>query len=452
MGLRARHDPPAALCVRSADRIDTLRGAGFDVALLVEAVDDTSTRKVGSDHGLAQVVGREIWVVDEPLRGGHDLAQVVRRDVGRHADRDAGRAVDDQVRDARRQDGRLLMPVVVVWVGVDGLFVDVGEHLVRDRREARLGVPHVGGRVVVDRVVREHAGREREVLRRVDGQVVHVRAAGGLHGAYLLTEAGGNRKSAGPVQTLWYGASRKRHQLVLRFELLRLAVRPVAEHEPVVGSADDLGACLERDLHDRVVAPNETWCPEWFDADVAVRVDREDLRAQAFVRHLDELGERLLLAVIELDLGVAGKASEVPLPLYQRIPRREVLRKPDEGVIDRSITVGVVLAHHVPDGGGGLPERPVVPKARLVHRVENPALHRFEAVADIRQRASDDHAHRVVEVRLTHLVLELDADHALVLRFFDHCVTCSISRLRLETRSRLLVSLLASESLVARSI
>ena len=32
-----------------------------------------------------------------------DLAEVVRRDVGRHADGDAGRAVDQQVRDARRQ-------------------------------------------------------------------------------------------------------------------------------------------------------------------------------------------------------------------------------------------------------------------------------------------------------------------------------------------------------------
>ena len=38
-----------------------------------------------------------------------DLAQVVRRDVGGHADGDAGRAVDQQVRDRRRQDRRLLV-------------------------------------------------------------------------------------------------------------------------------------------------------------------------------------------------------------------------------------------------------------------------------------------------------------------------------------------------------
>ena len=33
-----------------------------------------------------------------------DLAEIVRRDVGRHADGDAAGAVDQQVREARRQD------------------------------------------------------------------------------------------------------------------------------------------------------------------------------------------------------------------------------------------------------------------------------------------------------------------------------------------------------------
>ena len=48
-------------------------------------------------------------MVDQRDDGVDDLAQVVRRDVGRHADRDAGGAVDQQVREARRQDGRLLL-------------------------------------------------------------------------------------------------------------------------------------------------------------------------------------------------------------------------------------------------------------------------------------------------------------------------------------------------------
>jgi hypothetical protein len=46
-------------------------------------------------------------VLEHPEDGGGDLAQVVRRHVGGHADGDAGRAVDQQVGDAPGQDQRL---------------------------------------------------------------------------------------------------------------------------------------------------------------------------------------------------------------------------------------------------------------------------------------------------------------------------------------------------------
>src|SRR6266566_6595610 len=38
----------------------------------------------------------------------------------------------------------------------------------------------------------------------------------------------------------------------------------------------------------------------------------------------------------------------------------------------------------------------------------------------------DDDAHRVVEIRLAHLVLELDADDAVVLWLVDHVLPCSV--------------------------
>ena len=101
--------------------------------------------------------------------GVDDLVQVVRRDVGRHADGDAGGAVDQQVRQLRRQDQRLGLAAVVVRAEVDGLLVDVGEHLVRDLGQADLGVAHRRGVVAVDRAevalaVDQHVA-QREVLR-----------------------------------------------------------------------------------------------------------------------------------------------------------------------------------------------------------------------------------------------------------------------------------------------
>ena len=36
---------------------------------------------------------------------------------------------------------------------------------------------------------------------------------------------------------------------------------------------------------------------------------------------------------------------------------------------------------------------------RFMHRVQNTAVHRFEAVAQIRDGAADNHGHRIIQVR-----------------------------------------------------
>ena len=115
-----------------------------------------------------------------------------------------------------------------------------------------------------------------------------------------------------------------------------------------------------------------------------MRVDGEDLGAHALVGHLDELFEGSLLAVVQLDFRVSAEAAEVPLPLHERIARGEVLREPDERVVDRDVAVRVVLPHHVADDPRRLAERPVVAQTELVHRVEDPALHRLEPIAYVR--------------------------------------------------------------------
>ena len=55
------------------------------------------------------------------------LAEIVRRDVGGHTDSDALAAVDQQVREPRREDERLFGGPVVVRDHVDGVLVDARE-------------------------------------------------------------------------------------------------------------------------------------------------------------------------------------------------------------------------------------------------------------------------------------------------------------------------------------
>ncbi len=249
--LRPHHDAPVAVGVHLADGVDRLLLARQRVAPGLEAVDRGPGREVRPADDVAQVVVGDARVVDERDRRVDDLAEVVRRDVGRHADGDARRPVDQQVGQLRRQDRGLLLRPVVVVLEVDGVLVDVGEQLRGDRREARLRVAHRGRRVPVDR------------------------------------------------------------------------------------------------------------------AEVALAVD-------------------------------------------ERVAHREVLGEPDERVVQRDVAVRVVLAHHLADDGRALAVGARRAEPHLAHRVQDPAVDGLEAVTDVRQGAGDDDAHRVVEVRDPHLVLEPD--------------------------------------------
>ena len=89
-------------------------------------------------------------MLDEVQRRVAKLRHVVRRDVGRHADGDAGGAVGEEVREGARQHHRLLALPVIGRAEVDGILVDAAQQQLRDRRHARLGVAHGRGVIAVD--------------------------------------------------------------------------------------------------------------------------------------------------------------------------------------------------------------------------------------------------------------------------------------------------------------
>src|SRR5438876_533476 len=91
----AHHDAPAA--------------SAITLAHARKAVDDAGCREVRRRDDLHQLIDGRVRVLQQVMAGVDDLVEVVRRNVGRHADRDAARAVDQQVRQARRQDQRFFL-------------------------------------------------------------------------------------------------------------------------------------------------------------------------------------------------------------------------------------------------------------------------------------------------------------------------------------------------------
>ena len=238
--------------VRPRSHDDAAAAGPVRLADPLAAEDDPAGREVRALDVLAQTLDVDVRVVDHRHHPVDHLGEVVRRDVGRHADGDPRGSVDEQVGEPRREDRGLAAALVVVGDEVDGVRVDVAEQLGRDPREACLGVAHRRGGVVVD-------------------------------------------------------------------------------------------------------------------------------------------------------------VPEVPLRVDERIAHRERLRHANEGVVDGRVAMRVVVLHHVADDARRLHPRPIRLQAALLHRIEDPAVHRLEPVAHVWKGARDDDAHRVVQEARAHLLLELAA-------------------------------------------
>ena len=158
--------------------LDDAAARRVGVANAGRAMDECGGGEVRALDFLHELGHGRVGLADQLDRRIHDLTQVVRRDVRRHTDRDARRAVDEKVRKLRRKDRRLDERAVVVGYPVDGFLFDVVPDQFRgELRQAHFRVPH-GRRVVpVDRAEVALAVDERvahrEFLRHPDHRVVY---------------------------------------------------------------------------------------------------------------------------------------------------------------------------------------------------------------------------------------------------------------------------------------
>ena len=269
LGLCANLDLAAAGCIGGANA--------------AAAHDNAAGREVRSLDELADLVHLRLGMVDDIAGAVDDLREVMRRDVGRHADRDTGRAVHQQVGEAGRQYDRLLTLLIEVRLEIDRVFLDIRQHVVRQLGHAGLGI---------------------------------------------------------------------------------------------------------------------TVCCR----------------------------------------GVAVHGTEVAVTVDQRIVQRERLRHTHHRVVNRCVAVRMIPAEHITDGRCRLAVGLVRGQTVLVHRVQDAAVYRLEAVAHIRQRAADNNTHCIVDVAFLHLAFEIDLHDFLLFVFLTHILILPPKVLAF-SRKRLFLSL-----------
>ena len=171
---------------------DGARPGAVDLLDLLRRVQDLAAGgEVGALDPAAQLHAGELVVVEKLEQRRADLAHVVRRDVGRHADGNAGRAVDEQIRDARREHDRFRPRPVEVGAHCHGVLLELEQQLIGEAGEPGFRVAICRGGIAVERseVPRtvDEGVAQREGLRHSHQGVVHrgiaVRMVVAQHGA-----------------------------------------------------------------------------------------------------------------------------------------------------------------------------------------------------------------------------------------------------------------------------
>ena len=81
-------------------------------------------------------------VIEPGANGVDDFTKIVRRDIGRHADSNARRAIDEQVGKTRRQNDRLRFRAVVIVLKIDRILVDIRQKRFGSLGQTGFGVAH----------------------------------------------------------------------------------------------------------------------------------------------------------------------------------------------------------------------------------------------------------------------------------------------------------------------
>ena len=108
-------------------------------------------RKIRPRHDLHQLFQRERRIGNQRQRRIQNLSWVMRRDIGGHANRNAARAIDQQIGEGRRQNPRFIHAFIIIRLEIHRVFVNTCQQCAGCGGKARFGVAHRRRRIAINR-------------------------------------------------------------------------------------------------------------------------------------------------------------------------------------------------------------------------------------------------------------------------------------------------------------
>ncbi len=110
-------------------------------------IDNGSRWKIRTWNMLHQLVHRQVGITQQCQTAADHFREVVRRDIGRHTHSDTGGTIHQQGRNSGREYRGNSFSTVIIVDKINGLFIEVCQHLMRDFLHPNFGVTH-GCRII----------------------------------------------------------------------------------------------------------------------------------------------------------------------------------------------------------------------------------------------------------------------------------------------------------------
>ena len=115
---------------------------------------------------------------------------------------------------------------------------------------------------------------------------------------------------------------------------------------------------------------------------------------------------------------VTGNSTKVTLRSYSCIPLSKILTKAHKGIVNRGITMRMIMTQNFTDNSSTFFWLATARKIKFIHSVHNSPVNRFKPIPNIRQGTLNNYRHRIIDISLLNFIFNWNLYNSSTFRCF----------------------------------